>query len=368
MKPFGVVYLIGNMVNGKKYVGQTVQSLKKRFNNHANCKSMIIGKAIRKYGRKNFRYGVIKSCASKEELDYWEKYFIVVLHSKTPYGYNCTDGGEGAIGYSFTPEQRAKLSAMKKGKYMGEENPHYGKHHSAETKAYLSAIRLGEKNPNYGKPMPNEQRAKIKAKLKGVPKSPETRAKLSALRKGKALSVTTCIKMSAAQSGEKNHNYGKPCSPEVSSKISAKNRGNSPFQNLLKEINAHNLSYHRLAELMRIAYTSVSAKMLGRLNFTARDAAKLEEIFGKPAEYLLERQDCTERIKAQGKDSPYKNLLNELDAHNLSYRRLAELLDVSHTSVARKMRGERNFTARDAAKLEEIFGKGAEYLLERTEP
>ena len=85
---------------------------------------MLVGKAIRKHGRENFRYGVIKSCASKEEMDYWEKYFIVALHSKTPYGYNCTDGGEGVIGFKHTPETCIKMSAMKKGKYMGEENPH----------------------------------------------------------------------------------------------------------------------------------------------------------------------------------------------------------------------------------------------------
>ncbi|MBR0262166.1 MAG: GIY-YIG nuclease family protein [Selenomonadaceae bacterium] len=44
MKPFGVVYLIINLINGKKYVGQTVQPLRKRFNKHANCKTMPIGR------------------------------------------------------------------------------------------------------------------------------------------------------------------------------------------------------------------------------------------------------------------------------------------------------------------------------------
>lgn len=58
-----------------------------------------------------------------------------------------------------------------------------------------------------------------------------------------------------------------------------------------------------------------------------------------------------------------KNLLNELDVHNLSYRRLSELLGVS--SAAIKMRGKRNFTERDKTKLVEIFGKPIEYLLER---
>ncbi|MBR3051000.1 MAG: GIY-YIG nuclease family protein, partial [Selenomonadaceae bacterium] len=60
MKVFGVVYLIWNIVNGKKYVGQTVKA---RFNEHAR-QNGIIGRAIRKYGKKNFRYGIVKSCAS----------------------------------------------------------------------------------------------------------------------------------------------------------------------------------------------------------------------------------------------------------------------------------------------------------------
>lgn len=32
---YGVMYLIWNMVNGKKYVGQTVKTVKERFKQHA---------------------------------------------------------------------------------------------------------------------------------------------------------------------------------------------------------------------------------------------------------------------------------------------------------------------------------------------
>ena len=69
-KAYGVVYYIVNTINGKMYVGQTIYSLKKRFYEHEHCKKYPIGKAIRKYGKENFRYGVIKSCALKEEMDY----------------------------------------------------------------------------------------------------------------------------------------------------------------------------------------------------------------------------------------------------------------------------------------------------------
>lgn len=111
-------------VHHTRYVGQTVRPLKKRFNGHATCKKDIpISRAIQKYGKENFRYGVIKSCASKAEMDYWEKYFIADLYCKAPYGYNLTDGGEGTVGIERTPEYRAKLSE----RFSGEKNPRYGK-------------------------------------------------------------------------------------------------------------------------------------------------------------------------------------------------------------------------------------------------
>ena len=144
----GVVYLICNKANGKKYVGQTVRSLQVRLKEHSKSKQTI-GKAIRKYGWGNFRYGVIKTCSSKAELDYWEKFFIATLKSKAPHGYNMTNGGkEGITGYHHSPERLAKISAARK-----------GKRHAPEVCA------------------------KISAALKGKAKTPEHRAKISASEK-----------------------------------------------------------------------------------------------------------------------------------------------------------------------------------------
>ena len=164
---FGVVYLILNKVNGKPYVGQTTRPLERRFLEHATCKKTIIGKAIQKYGRENFYCGVIKTCASKAEMDYWEKHFIIALKSKVPYEYNMTDGGEGTAGMERTPEYCAKLSAANMGNTWA-----LGYHHT------------------------DEARAKISAASKGVQKSPEACANISAALNGR-------------QVGSKNHNYGK---------------------------------------------------------------------------------------------------------------------------------------------------------------
>ena len=109
---YGVVYLILNLVNGKKYVGQTTRTVEERFKEHATADSAI-GRAIQKYGVENFRCGVIVICFSKAELDAQEIHYIAVLRSKAPTGYNLTDGGDGIQG--CPQEVRDKISATKTG-------------------------------------------------------------------------------------------------------------------------------------------------------------------------------------------------------------------------------------------------------------
>ena len=111
---YGVIYLIWNMLNGKKYVGQTKLTVKERFNQHAKCKKSLIGKAIHKYGRKNFRYGVIEICDTLEQLNECEKYWITALRCKSPVGYNRTDGGFNSGGHKQSAKTRAKIGLANK--------------------------------------------------------------------------------------------------------------------------------------------------------------------------------------------------------------------------------------------------------------
>ena len=170
------MYFIQNLINGKRYVGQTTRTVEERFKEHAKADSHL-GRAIRKYGVENFKYGVIKTCATAEELNYWEKYFIAALKTKSPIGYNHTDGGDN--GFTMSPETRAKLSAAGR-----------GRKHSPES------------------------RAKMAAAHRGVKRSPETIAKMSAANKGKKLSAEHRAKISAA-------GRGRACSPETRAKIAA---------------------------------------------------------------------------------------------------------------------------------------------------
>ena len=98
MTKLGKIYLISNDVNSKLYVGQTIQTLNKRFNGHC-CYSksdrsvnMYIKRAIHKYGKDKFHITLIEECPINL-LNDREKYWIDFYDSYNN-GYNLTKGGQ----------------------------------------------------------------------------------------------------------------------------------------------------------------------------------------------------------------------------------------------------------------------------------
>ena len=64
------LYRITNIINNKKYIGIT-NNYKKRWSNHrcGNSKNMVIAKAIKKYGKENFFFEIIKRNLTLEEAN-----------------------------------------------------------------------------------------------------------------------------------------------------------------------------------------------------------------------------------------------------------------------------------------------------------
>ena len=110
-KPYGVVYLIVNMINGKMYVGQTTRDVWERFAEHCYDTKSLIGKAIHKYGKENFLVEVLAECYAKEQLNTSEIFFIKILNTVAPKGYNLTEGGEGGVPSVETREKQSKLAS-----------------------------------------------------------------------------------------------------------------------------------------------------------------------------------------------------------------------------------------------------------------
>lgn len=97
-KIYGVIYSATNIINNKRYIGQTTRELKRRRNEHitqANSGSdLAIHQAIRKYGEDNFEWSIIDQAYNQEELDNKEIYWIDFYDTYGKNGYNMALGGQ----------------------------------------------------------------------------------------------------------------------------------------------------------------------------------------------------------------------------------------------------------------------------------
>lgn len=93
-----LIYMATNLVNGKKYIGQTTYSLEYRKAQHLLESQREGGfafhKAIRKYGADSFIWEVLEdNISDRATLNRRESYWISV-HNSYDFGYNMTRGGE----------------------------------------------------------------------------------------------------------------------------------------------------------------------------------------------------------------------------------------------------------------------------------
>lgn len=112
---YGIIYLITNLVNGKKYVGQTTKDLFSRFASHCSDKrNRHISNAINTYGVQKFKVEEIYSAFDLESLNSAEVYFVNYFNSMYPNGYNHRAGGNQ--NGTCSNELKNKISKAKKGK------------------------------------------------------------------------------------------------------------------------------------------------------------------------------------------------------------------------------------------------------------
>lgn len=228
------VYCHINKTNGKKYIGITSQKPINRWGKNGNgYSSQMFFRAIQKYGWDNFDHEIIASNLTEEEASHFEAILIKEFDTLNPEkGYNIREGG--STGYTLSEEARARMSEVHRAEnlspetrqkmsenhadFRGEKHPMYGKHHSAEAKAKLSAANLGktmslesrakisvaisgEKNPFYGHKHTEESKRKNAEAHQGKTLSEETRQKLSEAMKGRTFSEESKMKMRIGRSG-----------------------------------------------------------------------------------------------------------------------------------------------------------------------
>lgn len=196
-----IVYVITNLINSKKYVGQTIFDLKDRWTSHKsnarNGSTFYIHKALMKYGFENFEIKTLVEVGSKWEMDLYEKGMIKAWDLRNPEkGYNLTDGGEGIPGRKHSEETKLKMRLKRLGYVV-----------SAESRARMSRSKMGislgkgrKLSEEHCKNIGLAKRGKTTS-LKGRKKSKEHIENMRRVNLGKKLSAETKAKISKSLMG-----------------------------------------------------------------------------------------------------------------------------------------------------------------------
>ena len=167
---YGYIYITENLINGKKYIGQSKYKDNEYKNKNYLGSGKLITEAIKKYGKENFSKIIIDEAYSKEELNekeiYWIKYYNAV---EDPNFYNILKGGHCGLGRPLgskcTEEEKQRMSLAKLG-----------------TKQSLETI---EKRILKLKDIPRPESVKIKISLNGRENRKPTKEQI--LKKIKAI-------------------------------------------------------------------------------------------------------------------------------------------------------------------------------------
>lgn len=144
------IYKITNKLNGKSYIGQSKEA-ERRFKMHkwrANnlTYTNTIYQAMRKHGVDNFSFEIIEECASPEELNEAEKFWIAYYDTYNR-GYNMTEGGDKpplqtgkqcVLGYHHTEDAKKRIGEAAKGNTRAK-----GYRHTEEAKRRIAEAAKG---------------------------------------------------------------------------------------------------------------------------------------------------------------------------------------------------------------------------------
>lgn len=139
---YGYIYKTTNLLSGKVYIGQKQGEFCSKYLGSG----IYVLRAIKKYGKLNFRVVQIASAEDKSELNVLEIHYIR-KYKKTHRSYNISPGGTG--GWTGTDQS-------------GKNNPRWGAHLSDATKKKISEtqkLTVASRDPNFKrKPISEEAR------------------------------------------------------------------------------------------------------------------------------------------------------------------------------------------------------------------
>ncbi len=167
------LYKTVNQINNKEYIGVHHGELNDRYMGSG----VLLKKAIKKYGRENFRKEILETFEEREKAFEREREIVTEDYVSMNHTYNVASGGcggdlrsglkcsdetrkkisEAAIKRNADPRFKEMLSRVHKGKKLTKENiektasKNRGKTRCEEFKRKCSERISGENNPMYGK-------------------------------------------------------------------------------------------------------------------------------------------------------------------------------------------------------------------------
>jgi len=177
------VYQIKNLVNGKVYVGSSV-NVDRRWNKHiqrlrsGKHENSYLLNSWRKYGETNFEFSLLEETDINKCVKEEQKWMDKLLACDRNKGYNLYPSARSPLGHKYSDE----VIEERKLRYKQNGHPWLGRKHSIETKKKMRAAKLG------------------------IPKSEEHKKNLSISRQGIKLSLSHKEAISKAIKTENNPN------------------------------------------------------------------------------------------------------------------------------------------------------------------
>lgn len=139
------IYIIEQISNKRKYVGQTTrEDALTRWKEHrsslqiGNHWNRFLQRAWNKYGESDFKFYVIHSCDSHEQLNESETSYIEKFNTMKPrYGFNLRSGGKTN---TFSESSRKKLSLAAKRQWKTQDRKLIGEKISLATKEAMKNL------------------------------------------------------------------------------------------------------------------------------------------------------------------------------------------------------------------------------------
>ncbi len=217
------IYIITSKANGKQYVG-ICKDLNRRWGQHLsiNGSAPALHAAIKKYGKNGFIFTHICDAFDFEAACDLERTLIQQHNTKSPHGYNLTDGGEGVVGCPMTEKdkevRRKATTAFMASLSTEERSEKFGTKGRKLTVEQIEKIRLSNKGKNLGKKPSSETRAKMSASHKKRPRQPmseETKQKIRQSLLGRKMPESEKLKHASFK--------GRKHTEEIKAKIRASN-------------------------------------------------------------------------------------------------------------------------------------------------